>query len=88
MPPQTTTAQQKTRITATKAAVFHAVEMLAHARGEAQWLHGYRTAGKDSDEVYQKELAWWRRVEERDKRLRRALDRYRRALLAGAPRED
>ena len=28
-------------------------------RAEAQWCHGYRTAGKDSPAMRQKEANWW-----------------------------
>ncbi len=75
-----------TRAAMARKKVEAAFESLAYARGEAQWMHGYRTGGKDSEETCAKELGWWRLVGKREGEAKRALAAYRRAILADAKR--
>lgn len=57
--------------------VIDAVAGVSSARGEAQWLNGYRVGRADSDaETRKRESGWWHEVGTRHILLRQALSRY------------
>lgn len=67
-----------------RTALIDVIDMAGYARGMAQWVNGYRTAGKDSDDTLATERSWWRLVTKREAAVKSAISAYRRAILAGA----
>lgn len=52
--------------------LVEAMELCAFARGEAQWINGYR-AGRPQQEAeyYHREREWWGKVEREERNFRR-----------------
>ena len=70
-------------------ALVQSIDRACLARGEAQWTNGYLAArfggrigpGEESNRIYAKEQQQWKRCDSAEHAVRRALTRYRRALL-------
>lgn len=54
-----------------------AMDHCAIARGEAQWLNGYRSKADlaEQDRLHPKEMKWWCEVEKRERRFARLAQR-------------
>jgi hypothetical protein len=73
-----------TREREARTVLLEAIDAAGYARGMAQWVNGYRTAGKDSNDIWVKERSWWKQVTTREAAIERALAAYRRAIKAVA----
>ena len=62
-----------------------AMDRCAVARGEAQWTHGYRAAKGEptASELWAKEQAQWKRVDETERAFRRVAVRLLREASRG-----
>jgi hypothetical protein len=71
-----------TREREARTVLLETIDAAGYARGMAQWVNGYRTAGKDSDDIWAKERSWWKMTTTREATIKRALAAYRKAVKA------